>query len=71
VNQIHLLHARREFEAFSNDHRTHRTLHAAAPRRQLPQPITEADELNSSPSGDEIDSVASFTSITVPPEQHG
>jgi putative transposase len=40
VNQIHLLHALREFEAFYNHHRTHRALHAAAPRRQLPQPIT-------------------------------
>jgi putative transposase len=46
VNQIHLLHALREFEAFYNDHRTHRALHAAAPRRQLPQPITESDRLD-------------------------
>jgi transposase InsO family protein len=46
VNQIHLLHALREFEAFYNDHRTHRALHAAAPRRQLRQPITESDRLD-------------------------
>jgi transposase InsO family protein len=46
VNQIHLLHALREFEAFYNDHRTHRALHAAAPRRQLPQPITDPDRLD-------------------------
>jgi transposase InsO family protein len=46
VNQIHLLHALREFEAFYNDHRTHHALHAAAPRRQLPQPITESDRLD-------------------------
>jgi putative transposase len=46
VNQIHLLHALREFEAFYNDHRTHRALHAAAPRRQLPQPIPESDRLD-------------------------
>jgi putative transposase len=49
VNQIHLLHALREFEAFYNDHRTHRALHAAAPRRQLPQPITESDRLDHIP----------------------
>jgi putative transposase len=46
VNQIHLLHALREFEAFYNDHRTHRALHAAAPRRQLLRPITESDRLD-------------------------
>jgi putative transposase len=46
VNQIHLLHALRGFEAFYNDHRTHRALHAAAPRRQLLQPIIESDRLD-------------------------
>jgi putative transposase len=38
VNQAHLLHALREYEAFYNEHRPHRTLHAAAPLRPLPQP---------------------------------
>jgi putative transposase len=39
VNQAHLLHALREYEVFYNEHRPHRTLHAAAPLRPLPQPI--------------------------------
>jgi putative transposase len=46
VNQAHLLHARRECEAFYNEHRPHRALHAAAPLRPLPQPITEPDGLD-------------------------
>jgi putative transposase len=45
VNQAHLLHALREYETFYNQHRPHRTLHAAAPLRPLPQPITEPDRL--------------------------
>lgn len=46
LNQAHLLHALREFEAFYNHHRTHRALHAAAPLRPLPQPITKAEKLD-------------------------
>jgi transposase InsO family protein len=46
VNQAHLLHALREFEAFYNDHRTHRALQGAAPLRPLPQPIIRAVELD-------------------------
>jgi hypothetical protein len=38
-NQSHSLHALREFEAFSNWHRPHRTLKHAAPLRPRPQPI--------------------------------
>jgi hypothetical protein len=38
-NQSHLLYALREFEAFSNWHRPHRTLKHAAPLRPRPQPI--------------------------------
>lgn len=38
-NQTHLLHALREFEDFSNEHRPHRTLGHAAPVRALPAPI--------------------------------
>ncbi len=46
VNQAHLLHALREYETFYNQHRTHRALQAAAPLRQLRQPITEPDRLD-------------------------
>jgi putative transposase len=46
VNQAHLLHAPREYETFYNEHRPHRALHAAAPLRPLPQPITELDRLD-------------------------
>ena len=46
VNRAHLLHALREYEAFYNEHRPHRTLHAAAPLRPLPQPITEPHRLD-------------------------
>ena len=46
LNQTHLLHILREFEAFYNDHRTHRALQAAAPLRPLPPPIIESDRLN-------------------------
>jgi putative transposase len=41
VNQAHLLHALREYESFYNEHRPHRALHAAAPQRPLPPPVTE------------------------------
>jgi hypothetical protein len=37
-NQRHLLHALREFETFYNEHRPHRALRQAAPRRLLPAP---------------------------------
>ena len=46
VNQAYLLHALYEFEAFYNDHRTHRALQAAAPLRPLPPPIIESDRLD-------------------------
>src|SRR3954468_5506363 len=46
VNQAHLLHALREYETFYNEHRTHRALHAAAPLRPLPQPITKPERLD-------------------------
>ncbi len=46
VNRAHLQHALHEYETFYNQHRTHRGLHAAAPLRPLPQPITEPDRLN-------------------------
>jgi hypothetical protein len=46
INQAHLLHALGEYETFYNEHRPHRALHAAAPLRPLPQPITERRPLN-------------------------
>src|SRR5260370_2716135 len=44
-NQAHLLHARREFEHFYNEHRPHRTLRAASPLRPLPQPSADPERL--------------------------
>ena len=44
-NQHHLLHALREYEAFYNEHRPHRTLGQAAPLRPLPEPTTDPDQL--------------------------
>jgi transposase InsO family protein len=46
VNQTHLLHALREYESFYNEHRPHRALHAAAPQRPLPPPITQPDQVS-------------------------
>jgi transposase InsO family protein len=46
VNRPHLLNALHEYETFYNQHRTHRALHAAAPLRLLPQPITAPDRLD-------------------------
>ena len=43
-NQRHLLHALREYEAFYNEHRPHRT-GQAAPLRPLPEPTTDPDQL--------------------------
>jgi putative transposase len=44
-NERHLLHALRDYETFYNEHRTHRTLHSAAPLRALPEPITEPGQI--------------------------
>ncbi|WP_413804075.1 integrase core domain-containing protein [Streptomyces iranensis] len=44
-NQRHLLHVLREFEAFHNSHRPHRTLDQTSPLRPLPQPITEPAQI--------------------------
>jgi putative transposase len=46
LNQAHLVHALREYESFYNEHRPHRALHAAAPQRPLPAPITEPDRVS-------------------------
>jgi putative transposase len=46
LNQAHLLHVLREFEAFYHDHRTHRALQSAAPHRPLPPPIIESNRLD-------------------------
>ncbi|GAA4987104.1 hypothetical protein GCM10023205_67230 [Yinghuangia aomiensis] len=44
-NQRHLLHALRQFEQHSNEHRPHRAIHQAAPLREVPDPIIDPDEL--------------------------
>ncbi|ADI12989.1 Integrase catalytic region [Streptomyces bingchenggensis BCW-1] len=44
-NQTHLHHAPREYEAFYNEHRPHRTFASAAPLHPLPEPITDPDQL--------------------------
>jgi transposase InsO family protein len=44
-NHPHLRHALREYESHYNEHRPHRTLHAAALLRPLPQQTTEMDRL--------------------------
>jgi putative transposase len=46
LNQTHLLDALREYESFYNQHRPHRALHAAAPLRPLPPPITDPGQLD-------------------------
>ncbi|MET8759539.1 integrase core domain-containing protein [Lentzea sp. NPDC004782] len=43
-NQVHLRHALREYERPYNEHRTHRSLAAAAPLRARPQP-REPDQI--------------------------
>jgi hypothetical protein len=40
-NQLHLIHALREFEQFYNAHRPHQGIHNARPLRPLPAPITD------------------------------
>ena len=45
-DQAHLLYALREYEAFHNEHRPHRTLRQAAPLRPLPhRPPTEIHKI--------------------------
>nr|WP_237693355.1 integrase core domain-containing protein [Streptomyces sp. SID2888] len=41
----HLRHALREYESHYNEHRTHRSLQAAAPQRALPDPITAPGQI--------------------------
>ncbi len=41
VNQRHLLHALREYEAFYNKHRPHQGIANARPLAPLPEPITD------------------------------
>ena len=40
-DQQHLLHARRQFEAFYNHHRPHQGIAHTRPLRPLPSPITD------------------------------
>jgi transposase InsO family protein len=58
-NQHHLLHALREFEAFYNEHRPHRSLHQAAPLRPLPDLNADPARSQRSTSIDVIDLGAS------------
>jgi putative transposase len=71
VNQVHLLHALREFETFYNNQRTHRALHGATPLRPLPNRSPNQTDWTTSTSDDETDSAASSTNTTTPPEEHG
>jgi transposase InsO family protein len=45
LNQRHLLHVLREFEVFYNEHRPHQGIANARPLAQLPEPITNPDQL--------------------------
>jgi transposase InsO family protein len=45
LNQRHLLHALREYEAFYNIHRPHQGIANARPLVPLPEPITDPDQL--------------------------
>jgi transposase len=44
-NQVHLLHALREYERHHNRHRPHRGISNARPLTPLPDPITDPDQL--------------------------
>jgi transposase InsO family protein len=70
-NQAHLLHARREFEHFCNEHRPHRTLRAAAPLRPHPNRLPILSRSRSWMSADGTGSAAPSTSIDMLPDQHG
>ena len=45
LNQRHLLHALREYEAFYNEHRPHQGITNTRPLAPLPEPITDPDRL--------------------------
>ena len=45
-NQRHLMIVLREYEDFYNTHRPHRALKQAAPLRQLPDGITDLDQVD-------------------------
>jgi putative transposase len=45
LNQRHLLHALRQYEAFYNEHRPHQGIDNARPLALLPAPITDPDRL--------------------------
>jgi putative transposase len=67
LNQTHPLHALHEYEGFYNQHRTHRTLHAAAPipaRETSRPPRTFPDERLPRPP---IDAAHRHSSNTVRP----
>jgi len=68
VNQAHLLHALREYEAFHNEHRPHRARHPDAHSPNQPPNRTDS---TTSTSDDTIDSAASSTNTDTPLELHG
>jgi hypothetical protein len=63
-NETHLRHALREYERHYNQHRTHRSLAAAAPLRARPQPL-EPDQIDASAYAGETVSAESSTSIDI------
>jgi hypothetical protein len=71
VNQAHLLHALREYEAFSNEHRP--PAHSAVRHLSTHSPNRSPNAANAttSTSEDAIDSAASSTNTNTPPELHG
>jgi hypothetical protein len=40
-NQRHLLQVLRDYEAHHNEHRPHRSLNQAAPRKAIPAPVSD------------------------------
>jgi hypothetical protein len=67
VNQAHLLHALREYEAFYNEHRP--TAHSTPPHLYARSP--NRTDSTTSTSGDTTDSAASSTNTNTPPELPG
>jgi putative transposase len=70
-NQRHLLHTRREYEAFYNAHRPHQGIANARPLAPLPEPITNHDQLARLASTATTVSADSSTSTSTPLDQHG
>jgi len=69
-NEAHLRYALGEYERHYNQHRTHRSLAAAAPLRARPNPLNLTGS-NASPYAGEPVSAESSTSINMPLDQRG